>query len=192
MVKTITEPSEEIFTLKEAKAWLRVTDTDEDELIFTLIKGVRQSVERYLNRRLIDTVCEQYFDDFPRTDIIELGIGGVSAIDSIKYYVDGVLTTYASANYTLDDTSLFPRIGLLPDKNWPTPDQRVNAVVVKFTSGYGTTRFDVPEAIIKCAKMMLADAYDYREDMVKELNQSGKVISIKARYYLKDYRVWRM
>jgi hypothetical protein len=47
---SITEP----VTLPEAKAWLRVDFTDDNDLITAMIKSARQSVEHFTNRALVE------------------------------------------------------------------------------------------------------------------------------------------
>jgi uncharacterized phiE125 gp8 family phage protein len=85
MYKLITPPQSEPLSLEEAKAHLRVTGTEEDNLINSLITAVRNEEESYLNRCLISQVWDLYLDGFP-SDGIVISKTQVISVTIFKYY----------------------------------------------------------------------------------------------------------
>ncbi len=57
-----TAPASEPITLAEAKAYLRVTSTDEDTLITNLIISVRQITELISDRRIVTQTWLMFLD----------------------------------------------------------------------------------------------------------------------------------
>ncbi len=71
----------EPLSLSLAKAWCRVTYTDEDMLITSLITQARDVIEQYLNVSMIDKTLTL---DMTKRSSIQLPFGPVQAITSIK------------------------------------------------------------------------------------------------------------
>ena len=61
----ITPPAAEPVSLVDAKAWLRVSFTNDDTLISSLITAARFYAENYLNRQLVTATWELRNDIFP-------------------------------------------------------------------------------------------------------------------------------
>jgi hypothetical protein len=64
-IKVETAPVCEPVSLDEAKAFLRVTSTSEDDLITELITAAREWCEEYCRRSFINKGYVQYLDSFP-------------------------------------------------------------------------------------------------------------------------------
>src|SRR5574343_313593 len=100
MIRLITAPAVEPMTITEAKLYLKVDTTADDNLITELIKAVRIDVEKILGYKLINQTWDYFADDF--TDPIILPLQPVSSVTYIKYYnIDKVLTTLAATEYYL-------------------------------------------------------------------------------------------
>jgi len=98
----------------------------------------------------------------------------LQSVQSIKYYdPSGVLQTLDPAAYIVDTLSEPARIVPAVDTAWPATQNRINAVEVRFTAGYGDTSASVPEGIRQWIALMARTCYENRE-MVAVLNR-GKV-----------------
>jgi uncharacterized phiE125 gp8 family phage protein len=136
------------------------TNTTGDPMLAMLIKAARQVAEDKTGRGLITQTWEQVLDEFPEEGI-RVGMLPIQSITSVKYYdVDGVLQTMDSADYVLDSDTMpgwvMPAYGI----SWPSTYDMVNAVIVRFVSGYGSTGSSVPAEIRMWISAQVAAAYD--------------------------------
>lgn len=189
-LKLITAPSLEPVTLAEAKLHLRVDTADEDALISALITAARQRAEHHLQRSLVTQTWERVLDAFPEAEI-ELGVPPVQGITSIVYAdAQGVTQTISAAAYVLDAVRdpgwVLPASGYA----WPATASTVNAVRVRFTSGYGAPSA-VPESIKAWIKLHIGALYENREAVVS--GNSAASTELAGRFtdgLLDPYRIW--
>ena len=132
-------PSVEPVTLAEAKSHMRVTHTDEDELITAWITAGRAECEKRCNRTFINQVYQLTMDRFPTCEIILPRPPIVSASTVTYIDTDGASQTISSGNYILDATSEPGRITPIPTYSWPSTQDRMTAVTVTYTAGYGAS-----------------------------------------------------
>jgi uncharacterized phiE125 gp8 family phage protein len=147
--KTTTGPTIEPITLDELKTRLRITTCHFDTELQDLLKSARTTLESECYRRLITQTVEMHIQDFPGTyGDIEIRLAPIQSITHIKYYdQNDTLTTFDSAKYYTDLTSVPPRIVLKESQSWPiTQEERPNKVVITMQAGYGTTAASVPPA----------------------------------------------
>lgn len=166
-LKLITPPSTFPVDLASAKLHLRVDGTDEDTLITSLITAATQMAEQETGRALMTQTWELSLDSFPTA--IELTRMPVQSVTSVKYYdTDSVQQTLSSGAYTLsvaDDFS-FPQIVPVYGTEWPTAQDRLDTVAVRYVAGYADAA-SVPEAIKQWIKLMIGSMYDNRESEVR-------------------------
>ena len=181
-----TESTVAVITTAEAKAHLKVDVSDDDTLIDNLVKAATQSCEEFTNRYFTETVVTQYSDKM--TDTKHLYKSPVSGVTHIKYYnSSNVLTTWDGSNYLLDKSSTPARIGLAVDASYPSIADRINAVEVKYTVGYGSSASDVPQAIKQAILLTVGNWYQNRQEVV-----TGTIASQlpkSAQYLLEQYKV---
>jgi uncharacterized phiE125 gp8 family phage protein len=136
----ITEP----ITLAQAKAWLRVTHTDEDAIITALITAARQICEGYISKSFV----ERTVTAIVRNDLgnVKLPYGPVGNITYV-YDVDGNEIT--GTEYTLTGVS---------DKRLGYPMS--SYVKVIYTAGYSV----LPQQFKTALKMQLSWMYTHRGD----------------------------
>ncbi|MCR4313382.1 MAG: head-tail connector protein [Candidatus Roizmanbacteria bacterium] len=170
-----SQPATEPITTAEAKSHLRVTFSDDDTYIDTLISAARKICEQYTNRAFITQTWRQNEDSFNTWNTrlntsriygarIDLKINPVVSVTSVKYYdSSNVQQTLASANYQLDNlgdtaalfeglTAGFPSIS----------SAKVNPIEIIFVAGYGAAG-DVPSDIKHAIKLMISHFYENRE-----------------------------
>lgn len=165
-LEVTSAPATEPVSLTEAKAWLKVTDTSEDDLIALLIKAWRNQCERKTKRSFITQTLALYLDEFPSSDEIELLRPPVQSVTSVTYVdINGGTQTFSSGSYTLDKKSLIPKIVLDSDAYWPATSDVPNAVTVTYVAGYGAASA-VPEDIKAAILCGVAHSYENRESIV--------------------------
>jgi uncharacterized phiE125 gp8 family phage protein len=185
-LKVNTLATNPLFTTADAKDFLKVDTTADDTLIDNLIKAATQSCEIYTNRYFLDTLVTQYADKW--VDIENLYKSPVSAITHIKYYdSDDSLQTLAGTVYLLDEVSQPARIGLKPNQSYPNIANRINAIEVKYTVGYGTAASSVPEAIRQAVLITIGNFYENRQSVIT--GRTATELPLSSQYLLNQYKI---
>ena len=167
-----TAPTVEPITTAEAKAHMRITTSDDDTYIGTLITAARRHIENITNRALINQTWNYYLPCFPYDEsYIEIPIGNLSSVTSIKYTNSlNVETTWSASTYIVDTFSTPGMIVPAYNQVWPTfVEKPVNAVNIEFVAGYGAAATAIPETIKQAMLLHVEHWFDMRE-MVSELN----------------------
>jgi uncharacterized phiE125 gp8 family phage protein len=166
VLKLVTGPAVEPLTTDEAKLHLKVTGSTEDAYIDSLVKAARTNVERYLGRALITQTWRAYSDYWQ--DCLNLALAPVISVTSVKYYDETEsLTTLDSSLYYADIISEPGKIVRKYDSVYPElEEERPNAVVVEFVAGYGSASTDIPSDIIHAIRLLVADYYDNKGEVV--------------------------
>jgi uncharacterized phiE125 gp8 family phage protein len=166
VLKLVTGPAVEPLTTDEAKLHLKVTGSTEDAYIDSLVKAARTNVERYLSRALITQTWRAYSDYWQ--DCLNLALAPVISVTSVKYYDETEsLTPLDSSLYYADIISEPGKIVRKYDSVYPElEEERPNAVVVEFVAGYGSASTDIPSDIIHAIRLLVADYYDNKGEVV--------------------------
>ena len=184
-----TDPTGEPLDVEAAKDFLKVSGTDDDDLISALIVGVTAQAEKYLGRALYTQTWTMFLDRWPTirnndwwdgsrdlaiTELdgaakwLEVPKAPLQTVTSIKTYDDAdAPTTFAASGYFVDSSSAPGRIVLRAGQAAPFGTRVANAIEVIFIAGYGNQGDDVPEDILQGIRLMLAHLYENRGDMVK-------------------------
>jgi uncharacterized phiE125 gp8 family phage protein len=98
----------------------------------------------------------------------------VQNVSAITYYdTNGTQQTLDPSTYIFDTISEPARIVPAPNATWPATQNRINAVSVVYTAGYGASGAAVPAGIMHWILLTTGTFYENRE-MVAVLNK-GKV-----------------
>lgn len=183
-----TAPTTEPVTTAEAKTHLRVTTSDDDTYIGTLITVARRHVETITGRALINQTWDYFLDNFPPGDKIVIPLPRLSSVTSVKYTdKDNVQTTFAASKYIVDTNNEPGQIVLAYGESWPTfTPKPVNAVEIRFVAGYGSAGSSVPEGIRQAILLLIAHWYENREPVT---DMNTKEIPETANALLWPYRV---
>ena len=175
-------PTVEPLSLAEAKAYLRVTEADQDVEIAALLAAARARAEGYLERALLTQTWEARLDGFWGGADLLLPYPNLLAITSIKYHADetDALTTVDASVYEADLVNVPGRVRLKPLQEWPTPYARAGAVQVLYTAGYGATAAAVPTSVLQAVRLLLAHYDRHREAVVMGTISSELPEGIKA------------
>lgn len=199
-----TAPATEPITLAQAKLYLRVDDTADNDLITTLITVARERAEEFTKRAFITQTWNYWLDRFPmghgekwwqgvvqghmnmlnggRRDIL-IPRPPLISITHLKTYNDAnTATTYSADNYIVDTASKPGRLCLENSQTWPTDLRRDKAIDIEFVCGYGTNATDVPAAIRAAIYAILAKLYECR-------GADDGAIPKQARELLEPYKV---
>ena len=157
-VKPVNEP----VTLPEAKAWLRVTDDDENTTIRSLIKMVREAGEKTTGRAFISQTIALYLDEFPAGGLpIRPPSPPFQSLTSIAYLdTDGNSQTWSSSLYETDFTQEPGRVQPIATETYPSTDDAAKAVTVTYVAGYGDDPVHVPFSIRRDILRGVAHLYD--------------------------------
>lgn len=104
---------------------------------------------------------------------IYLPLPPLQTVDSVKYYdQDGVQQTLSSSLYIVDTVSEPARITPAYGTTWPSTQNRINAVEVAFTCGYGLA-VAVPDGIKSWIKIRIGSLYEHRAEVA--ILERGKI-----------------
>lgn len=168
MFKLISAASSDPVSVSELKSQLRITTSDQDTMLGVILKAATQHVEDYLRYALISSTWDLYLDAFPKSGkCVYIQKSPVSSVTSVKYYnSSGVLTTMTvDTEYVVDVNDMPAKIYEPYGVIWPTPQTRLNAVVIRFVAGYANAAA-VPEQIKQGILMLAATMFENPSDEV--------------------------
>lgn len=177
----ITAKSVYAVTLEEAKRHLKELTTDNDAYIQDLIIAAQQKVEEEYDLSLTAETWELLLDKFPEK-MIEIYIWPVAVLSSVKY-TDGNGDTQevTSTKYATDLVGKPARVYPIDSNFWPDVKDTINAVQVRFTTGF-TSPETIPGDIKQAILMMITDWFDNREDKGRRFTRVSEMILNKYRY----------
>jgi len=184
--QVITAASTFPVSLTEAKSHLKVDTSADDTYITSIIKAATQLSEEYTNRFFIDTVIEQTCSSF--ADLQTLFKSKVSAVSSVKYYdSDNSSQTLDSAIYDVQLNYEPAQIQLADNQNFPSITKRNDAVVARYTVGYGSAASDVPEIIKQAILLTIGNFYQNRNSVV--IGRISTELPLNVKWLLDTYKV---
>jgi uncharacterized phiE125 gp8 family phage protein len=147
---------------------VRVLDSSQDAILIRYADAAGEQLEADARRVLLTTAVVEYYDVWPwdAAACVQLHRAPVASVDAIKYYdPDDVLQTWDSANYDTDLVNEPARIVVAENAALSSPnvDQRLNAVQIEYTAGYGTTIDDLPPLAVVAMLKYAAHQYDSRD-----------------------------
>ncbi len=167
-------------TLQEAKDHLRLTSTEEDGYVSTLIIAAREHVEQATGRPVITQSWRLLLDRFPD------GAGAIclkpnlQQVTALKYLDEnGTQQTLDPAAYQVH---VDPVVGLVEpvyDTTWPDHRRQRGAVTVDFDCGYGN-RDDVPQPLRQAMLLLIGHWFGHREAVITGTISSELPMSVRA------------
>lgn len=162
MVMTrLLAPAVEPVTLSEAKAHLRVTSTNEDELISNLIASAREEVEAATSIALITQDWRLYIDHWPASGVVRLTKHPVQQVNQVTVYnAQGTPTSSVPSAVQLDRVSRPARFARPNAISNPTAE--MNGIEIDFRVGFGNTGVDVPDGLKRAILLLVAFWFEHR------------------------------
>jgi uncharacterized phiE125 gp8 family phage protein len=155
-------PASEPVTVTEFKQFARIDcDSSEDVLLEAFIIAVRDAVEKYLHRALMEQEITLVMDFWPESEWIELPNPPLISVDGI-YTVDedDIETEFDSNYYYIDDISEPGKLHIKQSCVPPTNSTRdYSGFKIVYTVGYGDAE-DVPELIKLAIKLWTTIVYE--------------------------------
>jgi uncharacterized phiE125 gp8 family phage protein len=192
-------------TLAELKVWLKITGTEEDALLQSIIAGVTLEAEKYTKREFITKSFETYRDVFGDPEESPSPIGcnffelpivirrsKLQDVTSIEYLKDGSFITLDPSEYFIVNKDAFSQIA--PIDQWPIPTQRQQAIKIVFNAGYGDAD-DVPQDIKNALLAHATAVYTNRGDCDNGSSSCScnfapsEAMSVYNQYRIIDFRV---
>lgn len=169
-LKLITAPEVPAVSLADMKKWLRYPSNAEDDVIVQAVEAAQGELDARngrLNRALITQTWELALPRFWRGPLA-LPFAPLQSVDAITYRTSGGAdVTLDAALYEVDASNEPGTVSLAADAEWPTDlADRINAVRIEFTCGYGETSADVPARLRTAICMMAAGSFGLREASV--------------------------
>lgn len=182
-LKSVTPSSDDVVSLAEAKAQLRVLHTEDDAFISRLIRAATATIEgpNGIGVSLLNATWVGTLSAFP-CGPIQLRLSPIQSVTSITYRdASGDLQTLSDDLYTVD---LDQDPAVIQAASWPSTGDHPGAVKVTFVAGHGADPDMVPADLIHAILMTVAHWYENREAVsegsLKEVPMA--VESILARY----------
>lgn len=185
----VTAPTEDLVSLADARAHLRVDDNDSDDLISSLVAAATQHLDGYsgvLGRALAPQTWRVDVSG-PSCGTIRLNLPPVREIVSVKYVSAGEEVTLAPAAYRLGEDELSAFVTLNEGYCWPSTDCREDAWRVTFAAGYADAA-SVPEPIKQAIKLLVGHWYRNREGV--NVGNIVTTMPLAVEALTAPYRVW--
>ena len=164
--KVIAGPATEPLGLEEAKRFLRITTSAEDDVVLALIAAARKRIERGTELALITQTVEVKLDGFWGDHALELPMPPLQGIESITYLdSDGAEQTLHPATYQVSTHRRPGRVWLAYGESWPATLCDREVVTITFKAGFGDEASDVPPNLVHAMRMLCAH-YDRNREAV--------------------------
>ncbi len=173
-------------TLTEAKSHLKVDTSADDTYIESIIKAATQLSEEYTNRFFINTVIDQTCSSF--AELQTLFKSKVNDVQYVKYYDSNEsLQTLADTEYDKMLSYEPAQIQLADGKSFPAITKRNDAVICRYTVGYGSAASDVPEIIKQAILLTIGNFYQNRNSVV--VGRIATELPQNVKWLLDTYKV---
>lgn len=160
----LSPPAAEPVTLAQARAFLKLDDTAEDELLGSLITAARLMVEARSGRILVDQSWRLVLDRWPAGGEIRLPLSPVSAVSAARVYdVQGSAQAVAEGVLALDAASDPPVLRIAGEV--PEIGRERGAVEIDLVAGFGPQPDAVPALLRQAVLRLAARWFEQRGDV---------------------------
>jgi len=156
----LTGPAAEPLSLEEAKTFLRVEHSDDDEVIRALIAGARMHVEVQARTALMTQRWRMTFDRWPHHGRIAVKPGPLRSLDAVRVYdLQGHPQSVDMQAFVLDFGA--STLAFMP---WvlPVPARIAAGIELEVTTDFGDAATDVPEPLRQALRLLVAHWYENR------------------------------
>lgn len=187
--KIISQPATTPVSLQECKDWMKVSWDNDDNLIEGLINTAVTKAQEYCSLALITQTIRLGIKDY--SEEVELPYGPHQSISRvIRKYKDETKTLTEGSGYHLDGSCPNMFYTIYPDTVYRTSIGAVPyRLIIDFVAGYGDEPENVPQVIREALKLMVANAYEYRN--VEDLKAVDVYMDMKVKSKLNLFkRYW--
>lgn len=159
----ISQSVNEPISLNDAKEYLRIDGTQDDDLVNVMIKAARQMAENKTWVSIIPTSYKMTFDKSELQEIMRVNKYPIRIITGIYYKdVNGATQMLSTQNYEVDLLSNPVRIRI---KTMPEIGDYLNAFWIEFEAGFEYA-YQVPKPIIQAMKLIMGHLNENRQDVI--------------------------
>jgi uncharacterized phiE125 gp8 family phage protein len=173
----IAPPAVEPLSLAEAKAWLRVENVAEDEIVGALIASARLVVESLTRRFLVAQTWRLVFDAWPSGEVT-LPFSPVRSVVVRTFDATNAASTLSTASYTIDHHAGDARLRFLTAP--PQPGRQTDGIEIDVEAGFATTAAGVPAPLRQAMQLLVARWYENRGDVEADANMARTPASVAA------------
>ncbi|MDB5569075.1 MAG: hypothetical protein JWN93_258 [Hyphomicrobiales bacterium] len=158
----LNPPSVEPISLAQAKAWLRVTGADEDDLIAGLVVAARTLVETVTRTALLAQTWRVVLDAWP-ADGLRVPLAPFRSVVALRTLAaDGAEQIVPASSYVVDASPAEARVRFLVAP--AQPGRSVAGAEMDLVVGFAAAPEEVPEPLRHAVRLLLARWYEQRGD----------------------------
>jgi uncharacterized phiE125 gp8 family phage protein len=150
----IDGPTIEPVSLAEAKAWLKVDGSDEDDLIRSLIVAARLMVEAEIGQVLIGQTWRLIGDTWPSAEEIPVRVGRIIAVPGGRVFDAASMAQAISLDAIRIRRGSMPHAVIVTPR--PAPGRPRAGIEIDLRLGFGEAAADVPETIRLAIRRLVA------------------------------------
>lgn len=159
-------PAVEPISLSDMKAYLRLEDGGQDDLVLGLIKAARLMVEAASRRLLVEQRWRIVMDRWPKGGTVLLPLSPVLAVDGVRILdAAGAATDLPPGSIEWDAASDPP---CLTVSGAPEPGKARHGIEIALRAGYGASPEAVPETLRLAIRILVAHWFGSRDDIAGE------------------------
>lgn len=184
-LRRTAEPDNSGF-LTTVKSHLKISGTAEDTLLQIYINGAVRYIEQVSRKSLLNQTWTLTLDTVPAYDKLTLYMGPVQAVTSFTTYDLDNNADATFSDYVVDTAG--DRLLLNSGFAWPVDLRRGAAIVIVYTTGYGSAITSIPATMLQ-AVLMLVGYFHVNRDVSCTVSSAmaGDVASL-----LSTERRWRL
>lgn len=182
-VETVQEDIDKIFSLAEAKKFMRIIENDNDDIILAMIRSAITEANNRTSLNLVTATFVLYLPNF-KNEII-LPKNPIQAIETIEYLVEGDYVVFEDTNYYIGDKN---GVSTIVFDYYPEMAGTNNrAVKITFKSGYTPETF--PEDLKSWLQVKVSTSYEYREQFLigATISKFDRVDAVLDRYRIRNF-----
>ena len=166
----LSGPTEEPVSIAQARQWLKIDTSDEDDLIGGLITSARLMIEATTRRMLMTQSWRLLLDQWPRGIVYQLPLAPVLSVNGVRL-IDALGNPHPLPEllYWLQASSEKPR--LIFNTAPPSPERAAGGIEIDVTVGYGPRRDDVPAPLRQAICMLTAAWFEDRGDTLSDASR---------------------
>jgi uncharacterized phiE125 gp8 family phage protein len=177
----IAGPAVEPVAVAEMRAYLRLDDGTEDDLVSALVRAARLLVEAASGRQLIEQSWRLVLDRWPARRTLLLPLSPLIRIERIRVYdAAGSASDVAAPLYRAERGCDPPRLALEPGA--PEPGRLIDGIEIDLVAGFGAAASDVPAALTQAIRLLAARWFENRGDAVADARLPPDIAALVAPY----------
>jgi uncharacterized phiE125 gp8 family phage protein len=159
----VNGPAIEPVALADAKQWLKLETSDDDDVVGALITAARLMIEAQIRRMLITQTWRLIYDCWPNGRLIKIPLAPFQSLAGMRVFdSNGAAQTVSASFYYVDAAPDAARIifGAPP----PMPARAAAGIEIDVVVGYGASTASVPEPLRQAIRTLVTNWYENRGD----------------------------